>query len=187
MIAIILAAGFSKRFGREKLLIDIENRPMIEKIIELVGSIFFDEIILVYRDEEIKNTVPDKNIKYVLNNESEKGLSSSLKCGISNSGSTDGYIFFMGDQPYLYRDTIIKLIKAFKDKKGSIIVPKYCGQRGTPVIFAADWKTDLMNLSGDSGGRTIIEENIEKVYFVDIYNQKEGKDIDTPGDYESQK
>lgn len=179
MTAIILAAGLSKRFGGEKLLIGINNKPMLLHVVELVSGMKFEETILVYRHENVKKLAEGKNIKSVYNKDSAEGLSTSIKCGINNSGNTDAYIFFPGDQPFIDTESVIRLKEAFYTRRSSIIVPRFNGRNGNPVIFSSNWKERLQSLSGDTGGRTIIEANKNNVQFVDIYNEQAGMDIDT--------
>jgi molybdenum cofactor cytidylyltransferase len=194
MTAIILAAGLSKRFGSQKLCMPINNRPMVQHVIELAKRMNFEECILVYQDEEVRRLAGD-GIKCVYNPNAADGLSSSVKCGAVSAGKTDGYIFFVGDQPFIDEQTIRLLVDTFYNKPidvfqkeahkniGSILVPMYNGKRGNPVIFASKWKVSLENLTGDAGGRTIIEQNPEQIIFVDMQNGNSGEDIDTLEDY----
>ena len=183
MTAIILAAGFSKRFGKEKLLMEIKNKPMILHIVDVVLSLGFAENILVYRNEEIKEIAANRNIKCAYNAMAAKGQSTSIRCGIRNSDPTDAYIFFTGDQPFINSEAVKRLISAFKEGKGSIIVPRYEGHNGNPVIFSSEWKQELEMISGDTGGRKIIRSHPGKVYYVDIADTKIGMDIDTIEQY----
>ena len=185
--AIILAAGFSRRFGREKLMMHLHGKPIAAHVIDAVLGAGFIETILVYRNEEISRLAEGKNIKCVYNPDSADGMSSSVKCGVRNSSPTDAFIFFAGDQPYIDCDTINQLITAFKTGKGTIVVPDYGGRKGSPVIFSSEWKPQLEKLTGDAGGRSVILANPEKVYPVSISNLKAGMDIDTWEDYISHK
>ncbi|GKX30036.1 molybdenum cofactor cytidylyltransferase [Vallitalea longa] len=181
--AIILAAGFSRRFKEEKLLIKLNNKPLISYVVETVVNIGFEEIILVYRNKNVKRIIENHDIKYAYNEMSSKGMSSSLRCGLKESSNTDGYMFINGDQPFLTISTIKTLIKNFHERNESIIVPRYNGKRGNPVMFSSKWKEELMNVTGDIGGRNIIKNNPNDVYYVDIAKNICGMDIDTWEDY----
>ena len=181
--AIILAAGFSKRFGDDKLLVKLRNKPIINYVVDTVINSNFQEIILVHRNQDIKKIVGTHNIKYIYNDISYKGMSTSLKCGLSIASTTDAFMFINGDQPLINKDIINKLIKVFDEQTESIIVPRYNGKRGNPVIFSSKWKEALMNVSGDIGGRNIIKNNPDEVYFIDISERICGIDIDTFEDY----
>ncbi len=83
MIAVILAAGLSKRFGGKKLLEKINNKPMILHTAELVGTYEFRQKVLVYSDEEVKKAVQasasTSDVIFVHNTHAEEGLSTSIK------------------------------------------------------------------------------------------------------------
>jgi molybdenum cofactor cytidylyltransferase len=181
--AIILAAGYSRRFGEDKLLIKLGNKPIITYVIETILKCEFQEIILVYRNEEVKRIGENYNIKNIYNQSAIMGMSSSIRCGIINALETDAYMFINGDQPYINYYVIKNLIEAFNNQDESIIVPRYNGKRGNPVIFSSKWKNDFLEINGDIGGRNIIKNNKEEVYYLDIANVKWGMDMDTKEDY----
>ncbi|WP_304942149.1 molybdenum cofactor cytidylyltransferase [Vallitalea guaymasensis] len=181
--AIILAAGFSRRFGREKLLMKLDGKPMITHVIETIIKSDFKEIILVYQNEEIKKIAENYNVKYVYNQSAITGMSSSIKCAIMEASETDAYMFINGDQPFVDSQVIEELITTFNNRKESIIVPRYDGERGNPVIFGSNWKDDFLRITGDIGGRNIIKDNKDEVYYLDISESKWGLDIDTKEDY----
>lgn len=183
MTAVILAAGHSRRFGKEKLLMEIDSKPMVLGVIELVMRMGFERTILVYRHEEVKRLTGDMDLECRYNAFAAEGLSTSVVCGIRDTAKTDAYMFFLGDQPFIDENTVTQLKNAYNERKGSIIIPRFGGQRGNPVIFDSAWKTELEQLAGDTGGRTIIEENPDKVHYVEIENKKAGLDIDTWEEY----
>lgn len=183
---IILASGHSRRMGkRQKLLLNIGNKPMIERVIQAVKASRIHEIILVYSDKKVKAMGDKYDLLTVFNPNSMDGQSTSMREGImAASPHAQGYMFFVGDQPFLQVDVINKLMDAFSQGKGSIIQPIYDDQRGNPVIFHKKFKDKLFNIKGDSGGKSIITENMEDVYFISFDNPIFGKDIDTWEVYE---
>jgi molybdopterin-guanine dinucleotide biosynthesis protein A len=66
--AIILAGGSSKRFGKDKSLSEFLGKPLIHHIIDRIGSLF-DEVIVVLRNDDQRNTFSTKlspSIKLVI-------------------------------------------------------------------------------------------------------------------------
>jgi len=177
---IILASGFSRRMGRQKLLMKIGRKPMLERVIEAIKASKIDEIILVYNDAKISSLGERFKIKTVYNPNPMDGQSNSIKYGIEASDAkTKGYMFFVGDQPYLEPLVINRLLEEFDIGLKGIILPRYDEQQGNPVIFHSKFKKALLSLEGDSGGRKIIEENLHEVGYLDFDNPIYGKDIDT--------
>ena len=186
MIAgIILASGFSRRLGKEKLLLKVKGISMVEKVIRAAQSSQIDELILIYQKDEIREIAKKYGIKTIYNQHADKGQSAAVKLGVKASHpDSDGFMFLVGDQPYLNSSTINKLIEVFKREKRSIVVPTYNGKRGNPVIFPSTLKDDLLRLEGDCGGRKIIETMKDGVKLVSIEEGIEGTDIDTREEYE---
>jgi molybdenum cofactor cytidylyltransferase len=182
---IIMASGFSARLNRDKLLLDIGGMPLIEHIILAAKKSCLDEVVLAYRKEKIKNLAKKNHIKAVFNGNAHEGQSAAIKAGIMAADTnTNAYMFIAGDQPMLTAETIARLVKEFLQNPLSIIVPDYAGQRGTPVIFPSSLQNELIKLTGDCGGRTIIEARADQVKTVPFLDKNAGLDIDIPEDYE---
>lgn len=183
--AIIMASGYSTRMGKNKLLLPFRGKPIIEYVIDAVQKCTFNEIILVGKENQILDIGKSKNISTVLNTESHKGQSQSIKLGILNTGASDGYMFFTADQPLIDSYTINLLLDAFIKNKNSIIVPRYKNKSGSPTIFSSKFKDQLLGLQGDIGGRPIIHNNLSEVLFVDLKSNYSLLDVDTIKDYEN--
>jgi len=183
---IILASGHALRMGKQqKLLLNIGNKPMVERVIETVKASRINEIILVYQDPRIKSIGKSNGLTTVYNPNSKDGQSTSIRAGIRAARSdSKGFMFFVGDQPFLQVDIINRLLEVFEEENYSIVQPVYDEQRGNPVLFHKKFRKDLLNIKGDTGGRSIIGENMEDVCFVKFDNPIFGKDIDTWEVYE---
>lgn len=191
MIAVILAAGLSKRFGGKKLLERIQKQPMVLHITNMVCALDFEQKVFVYSDEEVLNVVKNNcekasDLKFLFNGRAKEGLSTSIKLAIENimiPEEESAIIFFVADQPFLDKTTVNRLMEAFYERKGSIIVPLYFGNRGNPVIFSTKWIEQLKNIEGDVGGREIIRQNHHEVFEIYIEDGNLGRDIDTKEEY----
>ena len=182
MVAIIMASGMSRRMSENKLLINLYNKPLIRWTIELSKSCDFEDVIVVYKDKEVKDIAEKLQVKTIYNGRFKYGQSESIKLALSSlKKEYDGYIFFTGDQPFIKKETIKILMKTFI-KRGGIILPKVNGKNKSPVIFSREFKFELMNIEGDIGGRNVIKNNIKKVTPVYFNKSIEFFDIDTKED-----
>jgi len=122
----------------------------------------------------------------VENNAPEMGQSHSVSLGVMNScRSAEGFLFLVGDQPFINESIINKLIEEFLPGHCSAVVPLYNGIKGNPVIFASKLRNKLIGLSGDSGGRVLLEEMEDGIITVSFADAKPGLDIDTREEYEA--
>ena len=179
---IVLASGFSRRMGFNKLLMPINGRLMIQYTLDLLKKIDLYEKIIVTAYKEIEVLSGQYGFKTITNVHPEDGQSVSMKLGIDACPECDGYIFFNGDMPYLEEDTANQIIKCFRLNPTGIIVPRYGERNGSPVLFAACFRTELMSIKGDVGGRAVIKKNICHVTFVDVKDKMQGHDIDDEKD-----
>ena len=181
---IILAAGFSRRMGEDKLLLKIDDESIIEKVIRASRRSKLDRIILVYRRDEIKEIGKRYGLRTIHNENPDLGQSQSMKLGIRESEESEAYMFIVGDQPFLTKELINRLIEEYKKREFPIIVPYFNGERSMPMIMSSKYKDQLLNVEGDKGGRNIVKDNPLKVKKVHIEDKEIVMDIDTPEDFE---
>ena len=178
--AIVMASGFSRRMGQDKLKLKYNGVSLLENVLDKLNFANFFEILVCGRDSWTENICKKYNCKYLHNTKANLGQSESIKLGVQNS-SGKGFVFFTGDQVFLTPDTISKLYYNF-EKYGYITVPTSNGDRYSPVFFPYSKKEALLALQGDHGGKNIIR-NTPLVSLVDFPYSQEFLDIDTPEDY----
>ncbi|MCB2289946.1 molybdenum cofactor cytidylyltransferase [Clostridium sp. CS001] len=182
--AIILASGYSRRMRQNKLLLKYRGKSLIEHTIDNILQCDFSEVILVAREEEIIEIGNRYGLKVIINENAVKGISESIKLGVGNAKETDGFMFFMADQPFLDVVTVIELCNEFLENSNSIIIPRFQDKRGSPVTFPCIFKEEFLLLEGDVGGKVIINKNLDKVRFVEVWNAEKLFDVDTNENYE---
>ena len=136
-----------------------------------------DEIIFVTKYDEIINNLKNKDIKVIKNNNSEFGISQSIKLGISNSFN-NAYMFIVCDQPYIKKETINKFINEFIRSKKNLGCVSNESILLNPTIFTDKYKDKLLKLDGDKGGKKIILKNIDDLFIFDVLEKRELIDID---------
>lgn len=179
---IILASGFSKRMGRDKLLLEIAGIKMVERVIRACTNSLLDEIMLVYRRKEVKRIGEKYKVKLLYNPNAHLGQSAGIRLGVNKAGKSAAYMFIMGDQPFINKQLIDRLIYEYRMGDSTIVVPYYKGKRGTPTILSSIYREELLGIYGDIGARNIIEKYPNQVMRVDMEDEKMGLDIDTLAD-----
>ena len=180
--AVIMASGESFRMSRNKLLLPYKNTTLLMNTINIVKDTNkFSEIILVTTEENALFFEFPSDIKIIYNYNQKLGQSASIHLGIKNSNS-EGCMFFVADQPFIDTKSIIKLISRADFE--NIVVPTVDGNKGAPVFFGGYFFEELLNVTGDTGGRVVRNNNMDKCVFVEVENKKFLIDIDTKEDYE---
>ncbi len=182
--AIVMASGLSRRMNTNKLQMEINNKKIYEYILETLKSIEFYEVVVVTNDQNIKCKAEELGYKTLSNPNAYLGQSASIKTALENISEASGYMFFVADQPFVSSSTINIICDTFKNNLDRIIIPSYNCINGNPVLFPCSLKNELMSISGDSGGKVVIKNNLDKVINVKIHDVNEHMDIDTLEDYE---
>lgn len=184
--AIILAAGLGRRMNGDKLHLKLNGNEMIDTVLSTVSSLDFNETIVVTNDPVISAKANLLNLTPVPNLDAPAGQSTSIIKGIlASRNDTSGYLFIMGDQPLLSKNTIKVILKAFKLSPTSIILPLYGEKSGSPVLFPSTLRNELLSLEGDVGGKVVMKNHPELIKKVAISSRQELLDVDTKEDYEA--
>ncbi len=194
---ILMASGLSRRMGTNKLLLCIDNTPLIQRTLQTIDQSSLQKLIVVYSDPDVLAVIrkfdqerkgnhnPNMALRWVYNENPEIGQSESVKIGMYESNpSSTGYMFFVADQPFLKTEVINRIVDTADKNPDHIIVPTYNGDRGMPILFPGKYRLDLLGVSGDKGGRSIIDENMDQTIFLPISDSRVGQDMDTMEDYE---
>jgi molybdenum cofactor cytidylyltransferase len=185
--AIILAAGESKRMGQPKQLLPFRGSTLLGQIVENLLQSQAAETIVVLgsQAEKIIPQIAREPVKIVLNQDFEQGMSSSIRCGLSHiSEAADGVMIVLGDQPLIEKEIIDLLIERHRHSERGIILPVYKGIKGHPVIFKMKYKDELMRLTGDIGGKQIVERHPSDVLEVEVDSESVVMSIDVESDYQ---
>ena len=178
--AVLMACGFSKRFGTDdKLLVPFRGKALARHTLDLVFSLshLFNRIFFVAANDSVLALAQDLPFTVIKNENPEQGQRESIRLGVQNS-CADYYLFFPCDQPLLDQDTVTKLIAA--RKKGRIVQSFFQGNPGNPVLFSDVFRQELLNLGKGERGRDIIRRNPHALITVELDRGEPLLDIDTP-------
>ena len=181
--AIILAAGSSQRFGADnKLLADLNGEPLILHVVENIKNAGIGNIVVVtgFEADKVKNALAGQDVTFVSNPDYTSGIASSITAGIrALPADCDAVLIALGDMPNISPATIRALVNAFMDAGGQILVPVHNGKRGNPVLWHRDMFAPLLSISGDTGGRQVINQHPEMVVEVPVDDPGIHFDIDS--------
>jgi len=184
---IILAAGNSSRLGKPKQMLSFKGRTLLATTIAAAEETAYEPVILVLGAfaEEILTAHQNLNINYIINDNWQQGMSTSIAAGLAKIADLDptieNVIIAVADQPFI-TPAIFEALVTEKESSGKNIVgSRYAETIGTPVLFNKQYFKELMSLKGDSGAKQIIKVNSEDVTTVAF--ELGNIDIDTETDY----
>jgi molybdenum cofactor cytidylyltransferase len=191
IVAVVLSAGESSRMGRPKALLPVDGVRFIEKIVTALKSTRVAKIIAVlgHDADEMRRQIGDLPVTMVVNPNYKQGQLSSLVAAINSiqsskdSASVDGILVHLVDHPYINPDLVNLMIDRFHETKKLIVVPRYQGRRGHPVIFSSALFAELLAAPLDQGAKTVVHAHRDDTLEIDTEDEGVTIDIDTPEEY----
>jgi len=186
--AIILAAGQSSRMGQHKLLLPLREKPVLLHVVDHALAAGFDEALIVvgYHADDVRRLLAERPVQIVENPDYAQGQSTSVRAGIAAlAPAVEAAIILLGDQPLVDATTLKLLLEAWQHTTRPIVAPFYHGQRGNPVLFARTLFQELLSVTGDQGGREVLQRHAHEIAPVHLDNAEAAQDIDTWQEYQA--
>lgn len=188
MVGILLAAGFSRRFGvADKLMHGLsDGRPLALAAAQNLRLALPRTVAVVRPDNRaLAELLTAAGVSVVYCATHAHDMSASLSTAVRHAASlrpvADGYVIALADMPYIQPQTIRRIADALANGAG-IVVPVYRQQRGHPVAFAAKFRSELESVQGDEGARSIVRRHQDEVCLLTCDDAGIVADIDTPSD-----
>jgi len=187
---ILLAAGYSKRFGSNKLLQALpEGVPEAGTPIGLAAARHFIEAlpetvaVVGPRAQKLGKLLRDAGCTTVVCKNAGEGMGTSLAAGVRATSDANGWIVALADMPFIRPDTIRIVAKALREG-AAIAAPSFRGERGHPVGFTRRFYDELALLHGDHGARELLQQHCDRVTLYEVDDPGVLRDIDKPSDLE---
>src|SRR5207249_8985931 len=169
------------------------DRSVLAHVLEATLASHARPIILVlgHEAEQVRASIfqytTHPSITLVENSDYLQGMSTSLRVGLQalvtkeskKEYSVEGALVILGDQPLMTTHVLDTLIATRQTTGRHIIAPLFNNRRGNPVLFDASLFSELMEVTGDEGGRSIIERHRHDVATVEVGNELATYDVDT--------
>lgn len=183
LVCVLTAAGLSRRFGADKLACPIEGVPMGIRSMALYEELPFSARILVTCAARpyLMEAGERHGWQTLLNEHPEAGMSGSVILGTraAMAAGAEGILFAVGDQPYLQKNSVLSLIRAFEKEPEQIWALGCGGRSGKPSVFPKSCFQELLKLTGDRGGKPVMLAHPELVSLLET-PERELTDLDVP-------
>ena len=188
--ALILAAGFSRRFGSDKRRHAIDDGdPLLLRTLRGYSEVF-PSVAVVLRDDDdslaqvLRRGLEDRSPMIVLTSQAHLGMGHSVSDGVRAVSSWDYLFLALGDMPFVSAPTLRELQRTMcngRRRGDALIVRPRCDNRaGHPVGFSCEYFNELMSLSGDEGARPVVAAHVAELVHVDTADRGVLIDVDQP-------
>ena len=178
--AVVLAAGLSRRYGANKLLVRIGNKPMVGIAFDTLKAIGGLDVAAVISDPAVAALAREAGVRVIHNAQPELGQGHSIALAANAMREMDALLLMAADQPNLSVESVKKLIDTFREGGCGMACLRDETHAGNPAIFVAQYFGEMEALSGDTGAKWIMKRHPEDVRVVPCLHDGELADADTP-------
>ncbi len=186
--AVLLAAGESRRMGAaNKLLLPVAGEPLVRRTARRLIAASLREVVAVLGHERaaVAEALAGLSLRTIVNDHYRDGQMTSVHAGLAAlEQPCDGVMICLADQPLLMTADYRALIDSFGRRgEKSILVPTRRGQRGNPIILAAEHRQAVVDRQANLGCRHLVDRNPDLVMAVESGADGFFTDVDTAADY----
>lgn len=181
-VALLLAAGFSRRYGSDKRLAG--SPPLILRTLATLHPCHDRVLVVLRRDDEALRCLLADSGAELTQVPLDGGLGDSLAHGVrtllSQGSPIHSLTIALADMPHL-SSTSLQAIQAAQSGR-EIVRPLHLGQPGHPVSFPADLLPELTSLGGEQGAQSIVARHKARLRCLSLDDPGCVQDIDWPSD-----
>jgi len=171
IVAIVPAAGRSRRMGRCKPLIEIDGEPMLLRLVRILGEGGTSRrLVVVSRRvaEAIGRRLRATGADVLLNDDPRSEMIDSIRIGlravsVSGPRAADGVLITPADMPRITADDVRACVDAFARDPQQMVVATHGGRRGHPLIVPAAWAPELRSPALDRGLRELLRLRADRL------------------------
>lgn len=188
IVALLLAAGYSKRLGYPKQNLVWQNGlSLLESTARKLQECNVHSLWITSNEDTVLNFTTRINSHHVkVTNRDNLGIGSSLRKGLqailTSEKDLAACLIAVCDQACIASHQYQSLLTQFELSQ-NIVCARYAGSFGVPCVIPNTYFNDLLNLTADYGAKKIIQKELHKpakVCFIDIDAAE--FDIDTETD-----
>jgi len=185
IVGILLAAGESRRMGYPKPLLKIGDETFVAHLAAAMLMVVTRLTVVVgAHADRVRKAVPsDPRIKVVDNPDWVRGQLSSIKAGIRALPlDASAALIHLTDHPTVKAETFAAVADGYRESRKSIMIARYNGRRGHPVIFDRALFAELLDTPEDQGARAVVNADASRVVYIEVDDTGILLDLDTPED-----
>jgi len=207
-VAVVPAAGRSRRMGRPKLLLPFGDGTVLGATLAALAAGGAQRIAVVGRPQdreldawmrdgaadELARRVPEApelDLLRATNPDPDRGMLSSVLAGLEALGgpgldTEESRILLVcpADLPALAPATVAAVLERAAEG-AALAVPVHAGRRGHPLAIASARVREVSTLDLAVGLRQLLERHPEEIAEVPVDDPGCVRDLDTPADYDS--
>jgi molybdenum cofactor cytidylyltransferase len=187
VVAVLLAAGRSRRMGAFKPLLPFGGRSVVAACVEnlLEGGAHRVVAVAGHRAGEVRRELSRyERVRTVVNDESESEMGVSIARGVGEiDREARAVLVALADQPAVPPRVVREVVAAWRERGAALVVPTHEGRGGHPVLVDLRFRSELLALPPERGLRALFDANREEVLRLPASSPYIVRDMDTWDEY----
>jgi molybdenum cofactor cytidylyltransferase len=185
IVAVVPAAGRSRRMGAPKALVDVDGRPMLLATLAPLVEVGTLDVVVVTSTpiaEAVALDLPRTTV--VINDDPATEMVDSIRLGMRSVGdaAVDGWLVLPGDQPGLPAADVRGCVDAFAEDRTRIVVAARDGRRGHPIVFPDALAAFVHGADCDGGLNELRRRFPERIRLVEGTSGATLRNLNRPED-----
>ena len=184
---IVLAAGESRRMGRNKLLLPLGGEPLVRRACRRGLAAGLDPLIVVlgHESERVQQALAGLDCHCILNADVGGPMSSSLHRGLAAlPADAEGAVIMLADMVNVTEHMLRTMLLSAQTSTALLVCSRYAETLAPPVLFRRALFDELYAASGEHCGKAVVEHHREHAIYVD-WPGAALVDVDTPEEFAS--
>jgi molybdenum cofactor cytidylyltransferase len=184
---VLLAAGASRRMGRNKMLLELEGESLVRRAAKRALAAGLSPVVVVIGHEanRVRAELQDLPVEFAVNPDYTGPTSGSLHQGLNKLGAeVDAAVVLLGDMVRVSEQTLAMLVAAARGTEAPLVVSRYGNVTAPPLLFRRSLFGELLAWTGEGCGKAVVQAHSREAMFVDRPAALL-VDVDTPEDFEA--
>jgi molybdenum cofactor cytidylyltransferase len=182
---VILAAGASRRMGKNKMLLELDGESLIRRVAKRALAAGLSPLVVVigHEADRLRAELKDLPLEFAVNPDYTGPTSGSLHQGLNALGSdVDAVVVMLGDMVRVTAETLAMLIAAARGTDAPLVVSRYGDVTAPPLLFRRALFGELLAWMGEGCGKAVVQTHRHEAMYVDRPVTLL-TDVDTPEDF----
>jgi len=182
---VILAAGASRRMGKNKMLLELEGETLVRRAAKRALGAGLSPVVVVIGHEaaRLRAELKDLSLELVVNPDYTGPTSGSLHRGLNTLGAdVEAAVVMLADMVRVTADSLAMLVAAARGTSAPLVVSRYGGVTAPPLLFRRALFGELLAWTGEGCGKVVVQAHKHEAMYVDRPEALLA-DVDTPEDF----
>ena len=187
MAGVVLAAGASRRMGRNKMLLELEGESLVRRAARRALEAGLSPVVVVlgHEADRARAVLAGLPVEIALNPDFTGPTSASLHAALDVLGQdVDAAVVLLGDMVHVSEAALAELVRRAGTSAAPLVVSRYGDVTAPPLLFRRALFGELLAWTGEGCGKAVVQAHKHEALYVDR-PAAVLVDVDTPEDFQA--